>query len=141
MSVREGRPADLSHLLAIQSATLAEPWPELLETAVAGPPPLFVVTDPAPVGYAAVVPGGESVAYVPELAVDPDHQRAGHGSRLLDRLREQYVAAGGQLRLVVRVNDRGARSFYADHGFETVERLDGYFEGCDGLVLALSTER
>jgi ribosomal-protein-alanine N-acetyltransferase len=141
MTVREGRPADLPHLRAIQSAALAEPWPELLETAVEGPPPLFVVDDGEPLGYAVVVPGGGSVAYVPELAVHPDNQRDGYGSRLLDRLRTRYTAGGGQLRLTVRADDRGARAFYADHGFRVVDRLDGYFEAGDGLVLALPPEQ
>jgi ribosomal-protein-alanine N-acetyltransferase len=139
MNVREGRPRDLPRLRAIQSATLAEPWPELLPAAVEGPPPLYVLGDP-PLAYAAVVTDGESAAYVPEFAVHPDHQRAGHGSRLLAFLRDRLAAEGyAELRLTVRTDD-DARSFYAHHGFEPLERLEDHFEEGDGLLLALSLD-
>jgi len=43
--VREGRPADLPTLQAIQATVLAEPWQELLAVAVDGPPILLVATE------------------------------------------------------------------------------------------------
>lgn len=138
MRVREGGPGDLSRLREIQAAALAEPWPELLPAALEGPLPVYVVEDGSPVGYAVVVADGASVAYLPELAVDPARQREGHGSRLLDALRDRLTAAGyDELRVTVRAGDRGARAFYADRGFDPVDRLDGHFEGGDGLLLAL----
>lgn len=139
MSVRQGRPADLPALRGIQTATLAEPWPELLAAAVEGMPPLYVVEDGDPVGYAVVVADGGSVAYVPELAVDPARQREGYGSRLLGALRERLTADGyDQLRVTVRASDDGARAFYAEHGFVRLERLEDHFETGDGLLLGLS---
>jgi len=139
MRVREGDPADLPRLREIQGAALAEPWPELLPAALEGPLPVYVVEDGAPVGYVVVVTDGESVAYLPELAVDPARQREGHGSRLLAALRDRLTAAGyDELRVTVRASDCGARAFYADRGFERIDRLDGHFEGGDGLLLALS---
>jgi ribosomal-protein-alanine N-acetyltransferase len=138
MRVREGDSADLPRLREIQAA-LAEPWPELLTAALGGPLPVYVVEDGPPVGYAVVVADGESVAYLPELAVDPARQREGCGSRLLDALRDRLTAAGyDELRVTVRASDCGARAFYADRGFEPVDRLDGHFEDGDGLLLALS---
>lgn len=141
MTVREAVPADLPRLREIQTTALAEPWPALLETAVDGPPPLYVVDDGPVVAYAVVVPDGESVAYAPEFAVHPDAQREGYGSRLLRYLRGELAAAGyEQLRVTVRVSDGGARSFYAASGFERLERLEDHFEGADGLLLALALD-
>jgi ribosomal-protein-alanine N-acetyltransferase len=141
MKVREGVPADMPRLREIQVATLAEPWPALLETAVDGPPPLYVVEDGAVVGYTIVVPDGETVAYAPEFAVHPDTRREGYGTRLLRFLRGKLAAAGyDQLRVTVRVSDDGARGFYAANGFERLERLDDHFEDGDGLLLALALD-
>ena len=57
-AIREGRPADFPALRAIQRSALAEPWPELLETATRGPPALYVLTDQEPLGYAIVLGDG-----------------------------------------------------------------------------------
>ena len=108
--VREGTPDDETALRTIQAATLAEPWPALLETALstpdAGGPTALVLETTAPVGYALVVADGDEVAYVPEFAVHPDHQGEGHGSRLLTALCDRLTAAGyDRLRLTVRVVD------------------------------------
>lgn len=141
MRVRKAVSADLPRLRQIQAAALAEPWPALLETAVDGPPPLYVVDDGAVVGYTIVVPDGETVAYAPEFAVHPDAQREGYGSRLLRYLRTELAAAGyQQLRVTVRVSDDGARGFYAASGFERLARLDDHFEDGDGLLLALALD-
>jgi ribosomal-protein-alanine N-acetyltransferase len=135
--VRDGRPADLPRLRAIQSA-LAEPWPELLETATEGPPALYVITDGQPVGYAIVVGEGGGVAYLPEFAVHPEQQGEGYGSRLMAWLCERLAGEYDELRLTVEASDERARGFYRSHGFETVERLAENFESGDGLLLARS---
>jgi ribosomal-protein-alanine N-acetyltransferase len=137
--IRHGEPADLPRLRAIQTAALAEPWPELLETAVEGPdgpPACHVVADGRPLGYALVVGESEGVAYVPELAVHPAEQGQGLGSQLLGWLRERLSAAGyKQLRLTVQAADERARRFYDRHGFQRRERLPDHFESGDGILL------
>ena len=135
MSVREGHPADLSRLRAIQTA-LAEPWPELLETATEGPPPLYVLEDGQPVGYALVVGEDGGVAYVPEFAVHPDQQGQGYGSQLMEWLCDHLTEEYDELRLTVEASDERAQSFYRSHGFEERERLADNFESGDGLLLA-----
>lgn len=135
--IREGRPDDLPRLRAIQAATLAEPWPELLEAATDGPPALYVVCEDRPVGYAAVVGGPDGVAYVPELAVHPARQDRGLGSRLMDWLCDRLAADGyRKLRLTARAGDERARRFYREHDFEKLDRLPDHFENGDGVVLA-----
>lgn len=133
--VREGRAADVPRLRAVQSAALAEPWPELLAAAPDGPADLLVVEADRPVGYALVL-ADAAVAYVPEFAVHPDRQGEGHGSRLMTTLCDRLATRGHEVvRLTVRAEDDRARAFYEGHGFERVERLPDHFEGGDGLVL------
>jgi ribosomal protein S18 acetylase RimI-like enzyme len=135
MPVRRGKPDDLTRLRSIQSRVLAEPWPELLETAATGPPPLFVVEDQAPVGYAIAITDGDDVVYLPELAIHPDRQREGYGSELLAAIAEDY-AEFEELRVTVEVTAEDARDFYQTHGFEEREQLENNFESGDGLLLA-----
>lgn len=133
--IRAGRPADLPHLRAVQQA-LTEPWPELLETAVDGPPPLYVLVEDRPVAYALVVAEQAGVAYVPEFAVHPDEQGRGLGSRLLSWLHEELAENGyAEMRLTVQASDERARGFYREHRFEKIERLADHFESGDGILL------
>jgi ribosomal-protein-alanine N-acetyltransferase len=54
---------------------------------------------------------------------------------LCDRL----AAAGfSSVRLTVRVEDRGARSFYGDHGFSARSLFPNHYDDGDGLLLVRS---
>jgi len=131
--IRRARPADLPVLRTIQRRALAEPWPGLLEAGVDGPLSAVVVDVGQPVGYAIVVAG--TSAYLPELAVHPDHQNRGHGSALLSTLVDCLSHEHAELRVTVRVVDERARTFYERHGFERRDRISDHFESGDGLVL------
>lgn len=143
VEIRTGRPADGPRLREIQAAAIAEPWPALLDTALTGPPPLYVVVDSSdePLGYGIVIPDSESVAYLPELAVDPNRQGEGYGSKLVDAICDSLEDDGyEQLRLTVRAVDEQAREFYRENDFETRERLPDHFEDCDGFLLERTLE-
>lgn len=136
VEIRDGNPDDGDRLTEIQAAVLAEAWPELLEAALSGLPPLYVVGR-EPMGYAIVIPGSEDAAYLPELAIAPEHQGEGYGSALLERVATELREADyEELRLTVRVDDTAVREFYRDHDFEQIKRLPDHFEDCDGLLLA-----
>ncbi|WP_246984209.1 GNAT family N-acetyltransferase [Halorientalis marina] len=152
--IRPARPADRPRLRAIQTVSLAEPWPELLETAVDGAGVVRVVTAPdasgttadtavdaasgdtdQPVGYAVALPKDEA-AYLAEIAVAPAHRRQGHGSHLLGDLLAGFAAEGFERAwLTVRVDDRGARAFYETHDFRVRALLPHHYEDGDGLEL------
>ena len=134
--IREAQPEDRARLRAIQTVTLAEPWPELLAAAVDGPLTCLVYADPEPTGYALAVAGDET-GYLVELAVAAGHRGQGRGSVLLDALVDRFRDRGvTTLRVTVRVVDERARSFYETRGFEERERLSDHYEDCDGLLLA-----
>ena len=134
--IREAQPEDRARLRAIQTVTLAEPWPELLAAAVDGPPTCLVCADPDPTGYALAVADDET-GYLVELAVAAGHRGHGRGSVLLDALVDRFRDRGvTTLRVTVRVVDERARSFYEAYGFEERERLPDHYEDCDGLLLA-----
>lgn len=135
--IREGRPEDWPRLRLIQQVALDEPWPELLEAALDGPPLVLVIETDRPVGYALVVPD-EPVAYLAEFAVAPDHQGEGLGSALMDALLERLATRGVEtVRLTARADDESVHAFYEGHGFGVVDRIPEHYEECDGLVFAL----
>jgi len=135
--IRPGTADDLPAIRRIQTAALAEPWPDLLDLATGdGGPRLSVADDGEPVGYVVALTAGHPVAYVPELAVRPDRQGEGVGSALIDALIASLdEAAFERVRLTARATDDAVRAFYRDRGFEAVERVPGHFEGGDGVVL------
>jgi len=150
--IRPARPADRPRLRAIQTVSLAEPWPDLLDTAVEGAGTVRVVTAgenarpgpdgdaDQPVGYAVALPQ-DGTAYLAEIAVAPGHRRQGHGSRLLTDLLARLSGEGFErVRLTVRVGDRGARAFYESHGFRVRSLLPHHYEREDGLVLVRSLQ-
>lgn len=139
--VRPARASDLDALARAQQ-TLAEPSPTLLHGALQndGPVEVLVATpDDAPddpIGYAMLVPGPEAV-YLPELAVRPKHQGQGHGTALLETVRNRYGETL-TLRVTVAVANEGAIRFYERHGFERRSRLADRFDSGDGLLLEWS---
>ncbi|WP_277542041.1 GNAT family N-acetyltransferase [Haloarcula laminariae] len=135
--IRPARPADESRLRAIQSAALSDPWPELLDVAIDGPPHVFVCDEgEGPIGYTLTVPD-RPVAYVAELAVAPGMQGQGYGSELLDALLGELRERGFEtVRLTARADDARVRSFYDGFGFRAADKLpDHYDDGGDGVLL------
>jgi ribosomal-protein-alanine N-acetyltransferase len=158
--IRPADPDDLPALRAIQTATLAEPWPELLALGVDGPPILLVYADPDPAGYALAIAGASDhpattgdaqapvedqtgiesdghAAYIVELAVAPARQGSGIGTTLVEslvaRLRgEEY----DRLYVTARAVDEDVLDFYEQRGFERDRRLPDHYDSGDGVLLS-----
>ena len=137
--IREARSTDRERLLTIQSASLTQPWPELLEMAVDGLPLVLVADDGGgPVAYALVVTA-EPVATVAELAVAPPYQGEGYGSALFGSLLERLRSVGiERVRLTAKAEDERARSFYEKFDFTVEDTLANHYDDGDGVLLVRS---
>jgi ribosomal-protein-alanine N-acetyltransferase len=154
--IREATPRDLTRLRAIQLAALDEPWADLLEPAIDGPPVVLVTTDTTaepstgavgqpgsdtraePVGYAVAIPEGD-VAYLAEFAVAAGYRRSGRGSALMAALCARLGSDGFEaIRLTVKMDDEVARSFYDAQGFQVRSLIPHHYEDGDGLQLVRS---
>ncbi|MFB6105890.1 MAG: GNAT family N-acetyltransferase [Halobacteriaceae archaeon] len=72
--------------------------------------------------------------YVLFLAVAPDHRGRGYGERLVAAVAEE----ASSVTCHARASNDPALGFYRHLGFETVRRIDGYYEdGGDALYLRL----
>ncbi|GAA0461892.1 GNAT family N-acetyltransferase [Halococcus dombrowskii] len=131
--IRPATPADRPRLLAIQSASLASTWPELLETAITGPGRVLVSGHTA-VGYALAV--GSDPTHLAELAVAPGHRNAGRGSALLKAVLDD----GDDCRLTARADDERARRFYERHGFRVDRFLPNHYEHGDGVAMVYQSD-
>ena len=77
----------------------------------------------------AIMDFGDEHAHLSLLAVLPDRQRCGLGSRLLAWLEESALVAGiGTINLELRESNRAARDFYAARGFAESAYLPGYYQ-------------
>jgi ribosomal protein S18 acetylase RimI-like enzyme len=72
------------------------------------------------------------------IAVHPDAQGHGAGSRLLAEVEQQLRERGGRL-LVVETSSRaeyeGTRRFYTGRGYQAVARMRDYYAPCDDRVI------
>jgi ribosomal protein S18 acetylase RimI-like enzyme len=75
-------------------------------------------------------PEREGVFRVARLYVHPDSWGEGHGTRLVDGLRERLPEGAGRLRLAVLAENDTGTSFYESYGFERVDRrVDEHGDG------------
>ncbi len=76
-------------------------------------------------------------AYLANIAVDPEFQGLGIGTRLLEAVEEMAKDSGANyIILEVRVSNKAAIRLYEKFGFEPVGLRKGmYFDGEDGLVM------
>ena len=141
-AVRAATRADLPRCREIQTAALAEPWPDLLPTALETDAVFLVLTDPGDdelLGYAVALAATDEPAYLPEFAVHPDRQGEGHGSTLMQALLATLAERGHDtVRLTVQASDERARGFYESRGFVVRERRPDHYEADDGLLLERS---
>lgn len=76
------------------------------------------------VGLCRVVSDGETICYVQDLLVHPDHQGAGLGTRLLEAMLEHYRHV--RQRVLLTDDEPAQRAFYTACGFvDSTEHTGG----------------
>jgi GNAT superfamily N-acetyltransferase len=112
-------------LARLEAAALVPAWRSTVGRAAGGPFAVLVAcSGPAVVGFVMAAAcadpdGGATDGEVTVLVVDPDHQRAGHGSRLLTAAADHLRNAGmTTLAVWVPGRDHALRSFLASAGLE-----------------------
>jgi ribosomal protein S18 acetylase RimI-like enzyme len=78
----------------------------------------------------AIMHFGEQVAHLNLLAVSMEHRRQGLGRQLIDWLSASAIEAGVfRIDLELRETNGGARVFYQSLGFQSLDVVQGYYQG------------
>ncbi|MPS28795.1 GNAT family acetyltransferase [Pigmentiphaga sp.] len=129
MFIRSYRAADEAAMLALwQACGLIRPWNDPrkdIQRKLAVQPELFLVGESAgePVASAMVGFDGHR-GWVYYLAVRPDHQRRGHGRRLMAHAEQLLVERGcPKINLLVRTANGAVVDFYRSLGYAQDEAV------------------
>ena len=128
--IRPMAEADLPSVLSIEGCCFPDPWSEgIFRTALGDARSLWLVAEQD--GNLAGYAGMQTVldeGYIDNVAVDPDRQRQGVASALLEAMiREAEKRRLRFLSLEVRAGNHGAIALYAAFGFVTLGRRRGYY--------------
>jgi ribosomal-protein-alanine N-acetyltransferase len=78
----------------------------------------------------AIMHFGDQVAHLNLLAVGVEHRRQGLGRQLIDWLSASAIEAGVfRIDLELRETNGGARAFYQGLGFQSLDVVQGYYQG------------
>lgn len=137
-STRPMTVGDVPAVALVERAVFPDPWSENAfreELAAAGRRYLVVEEGGEMVGYGGLLVVEEDT-HVTTLAVAPEQQHRGLGTRLMLALAEEALAAGSShLTLEVRVSNEAAQGLYRRFGFETVGLRRHYYRDEDALIM------
>ena len=95
---------------------------------------LIARRDPKIAGF-AIMHFGDQVAHLNLLAVGAEHRRHGLGRQLIDWLSLSAIEAGVfRIDLELRETNVGARAFYQGLGFQSLDVVQGYYQGREPAV-------
>jgi ribosomal-protein-alanine N-acetyltransferase len=137
-SIRPMAPADIPAVAAMESVVFIDPWSVNAfheELAADGRRYLVAEEGGAIVGYGGLLVVGEDT-HIITLAVAPEAQRRGLGTRLMLALVAEALDAGSShLTLEVRVSNEAAQRLYHRFGFEKVGLRRHYYRDEDALIM------
>ncbi len=141
--IRPARPADTARILPIERRCFSDPWSlAAIEDALAFPLGLGLVAErDREIGGYLVARAVAGEGEILNLAVAPEHRRAGLGGRLLEAGLEALTRRGvREVYLEVRDGNAAARALYQRQGFAAVGRRASYYRNPveDAIVLRLS---
>lgn len=130
MRIVRMQPAHTAQIAALEAETFSAPWSETsIASELQNPLSLWLVAeqDGEFLGYiGSQTVQGESDML--NLAVLPEHRRAGIGAALVTALCEALAAAGSKrLTLEVRVSNGPAKALYARLGFAEIAKRPRYY--------------
>lgn len=144
--IRDLRPEDVLEVLAIEKASFATPWSEILF--------MNEIFKPRSYPKAAVI--GEKIvgyicanhlldeAHILNLTVHPEHRQQGIASRLAKHMIGLLRKEGCEtIFLEVRESNRAARSMYEKAGFREISRRKAYYTMPleDAVIMSLHLAR
>jgi len=140
VNIRRVEMRDIKEIMRLDRRVYPSPWSEKMtieQTTGNGRVHFVVIVDDQIVGHGGIALLAKE-AHVTTIAIDPDYQRSGFGSRLLDRLITS--AAANQcvgITLEVRAGNWAAIALYETAGFESAGVRPRYYQndGEDAVIM------
>jgi len=129
LEIRQLAYADLPQVIAIERRAFPTPWSLAMFVLELSKPSgicLAALEDGEIIGY-LVCSRYDTVWHLMNVAVEPQRQRQGIASALLERLFEQADKPSEQYTLEVRTSNDGAIRLYERFGFRAAGRRRGYY--------------
>jgi [ribosomal protein S18]-alanine N-acetyltransferase len=138
MIIREFRRQDINRVLEIEQKSFKDPYPVniLLDIYNFGAGFLVAEQDDIIVGYIIFWIRYEDEGHIISIAVDTNYRRKNVGSQLVEtalKIFKRYNIS--QIKLEVRISNKGAIDFYKNVGFTPREVHKDYYEDFEDAVL------
>ncbi len=143
--IRPPRTDDVGAVARLEANVFPDPWPRHLYLQELGQPARFqrvVVADDGTLCAYVFACWQVDELHVLKVATDPEFQRGGLATTLLDEVRDEAERRGGRgVILEVRPSNRAAFRLYRKLGYHVLGRRPRYYgDGEDALVMFLPLE-
>ena len=138
MIIREFKRPDVKRVLEIEMDSFKDPYPAsiLIDIYNLGAGFLVAQQDNIVVGYIIFWIRYEDEGHIISLAVDRNYRRTGIGAELVEYAIDIFKKCNiREIKLEVRVGNKGAREFYEKLGFKEKEIFKNYYEDGEDAVI------
>lgn len=138
MIIREFKRPDVKRVLEIEMASFNDPYPAniLVDIYNLGAGFLVAQENNRVVGYIIFWIKFEDEGHIISIAVDKNYRRLEVGSKLVETSIETFKKFEvKEIKLEVRVGNKGARKFYSKLGFKEEKIVEEYYEDLEDAVI------
>ncbi len=138
MIIREFKRPDIKRVLEIETEAFKDPYPPsiLIDIYNLGAGFLVAQHDNIVVGYIIFWIRYEDEGHIISLAVDKKYRKKNMGRELVDYAIDIFTKCDvREIKLEVRIENKGARKFYKKIGFEEKKVLKNYYEDGEDAVI------
>lgn len=138
MIIREFKRLDIKRVLEIEKASFDDPYPAniLLDIYNLGAGFLVAQENNRVVGYIIFWIKFEDEGHIISIAVDKNYRRLELGTKLVESCIESFRKFSVKnIKLEVRIGNKGARKFYSKLGFEEESVVEEYYEDLEDAVV------
>jgi len=138
MIIREFKRPDVKRVLEIEMSSFNDPYPTniLVDIYNLGAGFLVAQENNRVVGYIIFWIKFEDEGHIISIAVDKNYRRLELGSKLVETSIEVFKKFDvKEIKLEVRVGNKGARKFYSKMGFKEEKIVEDYYEDLEDAVI------
>jgi [ribosomal protein S18]-alanine N-acetyltransferase len=140
MIIREFKRQDVKRVLEIEKASFDDPYPAdiLIDIYNLGAGFLVAQENNRVVGYIIFWIKFEDEGHIISIAVDKNYRRLDVGSKLVETSLDVFKKFSVKdIKLEVRVGNKGARKFYSKMGFKELRIVEDYYEDHEDAVIMI----